>query len=110
MLGGQVMRPRATLHLVTPEQGVHEVVQLLARYNINQVLVVQQRCLVGMVSREAIVNYLEVRQSLGLAGEQQGEAGSPQRETRASLPAYSVADQDHLEGENGDREELLSKP
>jgi Zn-dependent protease/CBS domain-containing protein len=115
-LVGQVMRPRATLHLATPDQGVREVLQLLARYSINQVPVVQHERLVGMVSREAIVNFLEVRQSLGLLGGKQGGAGSQpdlsQRQTSAPLPLAPdhLADSNRWEHENGEQQELMSKP
>lgn len=105
MLVSQAMHPVNTLHLATPTQGLQEILHLLARNNINQVLVVDQGLLVGMVSREAIVNALAVRQDLGLAKKTPGQQ-------RVSLP--SDQDQpDHLE-RDGDqtpfREKETTKP
>lgn len=86
---GQVMRPRSTLYVAAPEQGLSDLVKNLARRDINQVPVVRHGRLVGMVSREAIVSFLEVHQSLGLAGDHHEKGASrpetPQRQT--NLPS-----------------------
>lgn len=62
----QVMVPRERLHIVAPQQPLSDAVALMGRYTIHQVPVVQGGRLVGMVSRDAIVRFLEVRRGLGL--------------------------------------------
>lgn len=63
---GQAMVPRQRLHMATPRQPLSDVVTLMSRYSIHQVPVVLGERLVGMVSRDAIVRFLEVRRGLGL--------------------------------------------
>jgi Zn-dependent protease len=63
-----VMIPLERLHVVAPQQDLSDVLRLMAGQDINQVLVVQDGKLVGAVSRDAIVNFLDVRQSLGAGG------------------------------------------
>lgn len=71
---GQAMVPRQRLHVATPQQLLSDVVTLVSRYSIHQVPVVLGERLVGMVSRDAIVRFLEVRQGLGLQeAEQEAE-------------------------------------
>lgn len=61
---GQVMVPLARLHVVAPHQSLADVLPLIAGHNINQLPVLEDGRLVGMVSRDAIVNLLEVRRTL----------------------------------------------
>ncbi len=61
---GHVMLLLEQVYTATPEQSLHEVLQEMVTRNINQVPVVQERRLVGLVSRESIVRYLHVRQSV----------------------------------------------
>ena len=42
----------------------------MAGRDVNQLPVVQDEHLVGVLSRDAIVRYLEVRRSLGIEGQQ----------------------------------------
>lgn len=63
---GHVMIPRERLHVVSPRQNLNEVLPLLVGQNVNQLPVVQDEQLVGVLNREAIVRYLEVKRSLGL--------------------------------------------
>src|SRR2546429_1109174 len=59
------MIPLSRLHVVTPQQSLSEVLPLMAGRDVNQLPVVQNDALVGIVSRDAIVHYLEIRRSLG---------------------------------------------
>lgn len=62
----QAMIPRNRLIVASPHQRLSEVLGLMARRNIHQVPVVQGDRLVGMISRDAIMRFLEVRRGLGL--------------------------------------------
>ncbi len=48
------------------QQSLSDVLPLMAGRDVNQLPVVQNGTLVGIVSRDAIVQYLEVRRNLGL--------------------------------------------
>lgn len=61
---GYVMRLLEQVYVTTPEQPLQEVLQMMGAQNINQVPVVEDGRLVGLLSREAIIRYLQVRQSL----------------------------------------------
>jgi len=63
---GQVMIPLERLHVVSPQQNLNDVLPLMAGRDVNQLPVVQDGRPVGILSRDAIVRYLEVRRSLGL--------------------------------------------
>jgi len=54
------------LHVVTPQQSLNDVLPLMVGRDVNQLPVVQDGRLVGVLSRDAIMRYLEVRRSLGL--------------------------------------------
>jgi Zn-dependent protease len=69
----QAMIPLARLHVVTPQQSLSDVLPLMAGRDVNQLPVVEHGALVGILSRDAIVHYLEVRRSLG-AGNAQSDA------------------------------------
>src|SRR5260221_8526868 len=60
------MIPLSRLHVVTPQQSLSDVLPLMAGHDVNQLPVVQNGALVGIVSRDAIVQYLEVRRGLGV--------------------------------------------
>jgi predicted transcriptional regulator len=64
------MIPLVRLHVATPQQSLSDVLPLLAGRDVNQLPVVQNGTLVGIVSRDAIVHYLEVRRSLGVKNAQ----------------------------------------
>ncbi len=61
----QAMVPVERLHVVSPQQSLNDVMPLMAGHNVNQLPVVQNGTVVGVVSRDAIMRYLEVRRSLG---------------------------------------------
>ena len=63
---GHTMIPRERLHIVSPQQSLNDVLPLMAGRDVNQLPVVQDDRIVGVLSRDAIVRYLEVRRSLGV--------------------------------------------
>lgn len=63
---GHTMQPLEKLHAVTPTQSLNDVLPLMVGSDVNQLPVVQDGRLLGVISRDAIVRYLEVRRSLGL--------------------------------------------
>src|SRR6266487_2279820 len=63
---GQVMIPVERLHVVSPQQSLNDVLPLMAGRDVNQLPVVQNGIPVGILSRDAIVQYLEVRRGLGV--------------------------------------------
>ncbi len=58
------MRLLEQAYVASPEQPLQEAFQMMGAQNINQVPVVQDGRLVGLLSREGIIRYLQVRQSL----------------------------------------------
>jgi len=62
---GFAMIPVERLHTVTPQQKLTEALPLITSNNVNQLPVVQDGKLVGILTREAIIRSLQVRQSLG---------------------------------------------
>ncbi len=62
----EAMVPLERLHVATPQQRLSDMLPLMAGRDVNQLPVVQNGALVGVVSRDAIVHYLEVRRSLGV--------------------------------------------
>jgi Zn-dependent protease len=70
-----VMIPLERLHAVRPQQSLNEVLPLMASHDVNQLPVVEDGRLVGMLSRDAIVRYVEVRRGLGLQAAQQTQQG-----------------------------------
>jgi len=71
---GQAMVPVERLHVVSPQQSLNDVLPLMAGRDVNQLPVVQNGIPVGIVSRDAIMRYLEVRRSLG-SGTPKGNGG-----------------------------------
>jgi CBS domain-containing protein len=65
-LVSEVMRPLAQLRTVTPETPVTEALEMLGHDDINQVPVVANRRLVGMLSRDHILRYLLTRAELNM--------------------------------------------
>jgi Zn-dependent protease/CBS domain-containing protein len=61
---GHVMRLSEQTYSATPEQPLQDVFQEMVARNINQVPVTQDGLLVGLLSRESIMRYLDVHQSL----------------------------------------------
>ncbi len=64
------MMPLSRLHVATPQQSLSDVLPFIAGRDVNQLPVVENGALVGVLSRDAIVHYLEVRRSLGVENAQ----------------------------------------
>jgi len=60
----EAMRPLQELHIVTPDSPVLDALRLVARYDVNQLPVVANGALQGMVSRSQLVQLLQVRSDL----------------------------------------------
>ncbi len=63
---GFVMIPLEKLHTVSPNQDLNDVLRLMTGQDINQLPVVANGRLVGILTRDAILRYLEIHRSLGL--------------------------------------------
>jgi predicted transcriptional regulator len=75
---GEVMVPLERPHVVRPGQSLNDVLPLMAQWDVNQLPVVQDGQLVGMLSRDRVVHFIEVRRSLGV--------GQTPREPRSPWP------------------------
>lgn len=67
------MIPLARLHVATPQQSLSDVLPLMAGRDVNQLPVVDHGAPVGILSRDAIIGYLDVRRSLGAENAQSDE-------------------------------------
>jgi Zn-dependent protease len=63
---GFAMIPLEKLHIVSPGQSLNEVLPLMVAQDVNQVPVVTGGRLVGVLSREDVVRFVEIRRELGL--------------------------------------------
>lgn len=63
---GYVMIPLDRLHVVYPQQNLNDVMPLIAGQDVNQLPVVLDGRVVGVLSRDSIMRFLEIRRSLGL--------------------------------------------
>jgi Zn-dependent protease/predicted transcriptional regulator len=61
---GDAMRPLETLHTVNSRMPVIEALEIIARENINQLPVIDDGRLTGILSRDQILNYLVTRKEL----------------------------------------------
>jgi Zn-dependent protease/CBS domain-containing protein len=61
---GHVMRLLEQIPVTTPKQPLHDLLEVMVTRGINEIPVVQEGRLVGLVSREAIPRYLLVQQQL----------------------------------------------
>jgi Zn-dependent protease/CBS domain-containing protein len=62
----EAMRPLQELHIITPDTPVLDALKLMARNDVNQLPVVANGTLQGMVSRSQLVQLLQVRSVLQL--------------------------------------------
>jgi CBS domain-containing protein len=60
------MVPFDKLRWVPPDEELSSVLKILTEDNINQVPVVQDNKIVGMVSRENLLNFVNIRSKLGV--------------------------------------------
>jgi len=63
---GEAMRPLQELHVITPDTPVIDALKLVARYDVNQLPVVANGTLQGIVSRSHLVQLMQVRSELRL--------------------------------------------
>jgi Zn-dependent protease/CBS domain-containing protein len=63
---GYAMIPLERLHTITPQQNVKDVLPLMTGQDVNQLAVVQDGRLVGVLTREGILRSLEIRRNLGV--------------------------------------------
>ncbi len=62
---GMVMIPADRLHAISPTQNLNDVLSLMGSHDVNQLPVVENGRVVGILSRDAIIRYIEVHRSLG---------------------------------------------
>ncbi len=62
----EAMTPLDKLKWVRPDEELSSVLRILTENNVNQVPVVQDNKIIGMVSRENLLNFVHVRSRLGL--------------------------------------------
>jgi Zn-dependent protease/CBS domain-containing protein len=74
-----VMTPSAHLVVVTPETSLQEALARLAERDVNQLPVVSEGSLVGMLSRADVIGFLQIYQDLGIAGRDGSPRGGPRR-------------------------------
>lgn len=67
-LVAQAMVPVQRLHAVAPTQSLNDVLPMMAQNDVNQVPVVQNGQIVGVVTRDRIMRYIEVRREIGSRG------------------------------------------
>lgn len=75
-LVAQAMVPREKLHTLTPGQPLHQVLSVMVAQGINQLPVIQDGRLVGVLNREDILRFVEIRRSLGLDNSRKNGASS----------------------------------
>lgn len=63
---GFVMIPREKLHTVSPWQDLNDVLPLITTNDVNQLPVLDNGQLVGVLTRDAILRYIEIHRSLGM--------------------------------------------
>ena len=59
---------RQPLHTVSPDDDLNEAMRLIARHDLNQVLVTSDGHCVGLLSRAEIIRYLQLAQELKVEG------------------------------------------
>lgn len=63
---GEVMTPLSTMKRITPEAGLEKALDEMGADGVNQLPIVSDRKVEGMLSREDIINYLRTLQKLGM--------------------------------------------
>jgi len=63
---GEIMMPFENLRWVKPDQDLSTVLGMLTEGDINQVPVVENKNIVGMVSRDNLLSFVSVRGELGM--------------------------------------------
>ncbi|MBI4234213.1 MAG: site-2 protease family protein [Chloroflexi bacterium] len=62
----EVMIPLEGLKAVTPQEDAFRVLELMDEANVNQVPVVQDRRIIGLITRENVLHFLRTREELGI--------------------------------------------
>ncbi len=62
----EIMTPLASVKQVRPDDDLSSVMQLLTEQNVNQVPVVAENSVIGMVSRDSLLYFIHLRGELGL--------------------------------------------
>ncbi|HEX9896899.1 MAG TPA: site-2 protease family protein [Dehalococcoidales bacterium] len=57
---------REPLHAVKPDDDLNTAMKIIAQYDLNQVPVLNQGKLVGILSRANVINFLQLKQELGI--------------------------------------------
>jgi Zn-dependent protease len=70
----QIMH-REPIHTVKPEDDLNAAMKLMAQYDLNQIPVLSQGKLVGVLTRADVINYLHLSQELNIKGRR--KANSP---------------------------------
>lgn len=65
---GLAMVPVEKLHIVSPEQSFEKVLPLMVSQDVSQVPVASGTQLVGMLSQEDVMRFIEIRRRLGVKG------------------------------------------
>lgn len=65
-LVGMTMIPLDRLHAVSPTQNLNDVLSLMGNHDVNQLPVVEDGRVAGVLSRDAVIRYIQVHRSLGL--------------------------------------------
>ncbi len=60
------MRPIENLHVVAPEMPVAEALEIIGREDVNQLPVISNGRIEGIISRDRILNHLVTRQELNI--------------------------------------------
>jgi Zn-dependent protease/predicted transcriptional regulator len=61
----KAMTPASRLHSVGPTESLAKVLQMMARFDVNQLPVIYGRELVGMLNRADVLRFIQVRQEIG---------------------------------------------
>ncbi|MGZ3582643.1 MAG: CBS domain-containing protein [Ktedonobacterales bacterium] len=83
----EAMIPVERLAVAHPEESLNEVLPRMAAPDVNQLPVVEDGRLVGILSRDAILRYIEIRRGLGLDQTGREQQAPSQPRTPVGLPA-----------------------
>jgi Zn-dependent protease/CBS domain-containing protein len=72
---------REPLHAVKPDDDLNTAMQAIAQYDLNQVPVLNQGKLVGILSRANVINFLQLKRELGMKGGSDSKRQQSQTET-----------------------------
>jgi Mg/Co/Ni transporter MgtE len=76
----QVMH-REPIHVVKPEDDLNVAMKLIAQYDLNQIHVLRQGKLVGVLTRADVINYLQLSQELNIKGRRKSKTSDAEVES-----------------------------